>query len=80
MAFVKNLERDTTSIRGIHPTTVPCRFMVGLADGTKIIQLNTYGSEDRVVTGQYSQTLQFNEETALQLYRALRSAFDFKDE
>jgi len=80
MTFIRNLEPDRqTRVKNIHPTSVPCRYAVGVSEGIKVLQLNTYGSEDRVVSGQYSQTLQFDEATALQLYRVLQKEFGFKD-
>jgi hypothetical protein len=42
-----------------------------------LLQLSTYGSEEREIPGKTSQTLQFTRESAAQLYRILKEEFEF---
>ncbi|SOB92616.1 hypothetical protein [Rhodobacter maris] len=80
MALVVSLEKEEErSVRSAHPTCIPCKYMVGEFDGKKVLQLNTYGSSEREIPDKLSQTLQFDEHAALQLYRMLKSEFGFKE-
>ena len=78
MAFVKNIERDHRDFKSLHPTQVSCKFLVAEHDGKKIIQLNTDGSENRDVPGKLSQTLQFDEAGARQLFELIAVEFGFR--
>ncbi|MGI3169209.1 hypothetical protein ACRARG_08665 [Pseudooceanicola sp. C21-150M6] len=76
MAFVTAIERDDErEIRSVHPTNLKCQIVVGEVAGQKLLQLNTYGSSDRELPGKVSQTLQFGETTAKQLFEILRTEF-----
>ncbi|MBB4020902.1 MULTISPECIES: hypothetical protein [Actibacterium] len=79
MAFVRSIERDDKEVRSAHPTQLVCKYMVGERDGMKVLQLNSYGSDDRDMPGKLSQTLQFSEESARQLYQILHAEFGFGD-
>jgi len=80
MALVVSLEKDDgREIRSAHPTRIPCKYMVAEFDGKRLLQLNTYGSTDRAIPDKLSQTLQFDEYAALQLFRMLKSEFGFKE-
>ncbi len=80
MAMVVSLEEDEgRSIRSAHPTHIPCKYLIGTFDGKKVLQLNTYGSAGRELPGKQSQTLQFDEAAAYQLFRMLKSEFGFKE-
>lgn len=73
MALVKimtdlNLDR-TPSLHG----EVDARYQVFERDGRHILQINTYGSEDREIPGKVSQTLQFGPEGIAQLKAILKS-------
>ncbi len=78
MAIVTRIEKDDRSL-GAHPTRLVAKYIVAERDGKRVLQLNSYGSEDRQVPGKLSQTLQFTEESAYQLYRVLKAEFGFKD-
>ncbi|TCP41432.1 hypothetical protein [Rhodovulum marinum] len=80
MAFVISIEKDEREIRSAHPTELVCKYMVAERDGRRILQLNSYGSNDRDMPDKLSQTLQFGEEAAEQLYRILAAEFGFKDQ
>ena len=80
MALVISVTADEgRSLKALHPTQVPCKYLVGDREGQKVLQLNTYGSETREIPDKLSQTLQFDEAAAFQLYRILKSEFGFKD-
>lgn len=80
MALVVSLERDLgRDIRAAHPTRIPCKYIVTEFAGKRLLQLNTYGSSNREIPNKLSQTLQFDENAALQLYQMLKSEFGFKE-
>ena len=78
MAIVTNLELDDRQLKGRHPTEVTCRYLVDEIDGRKLLQLNTYGSEQREVPNKLSQTLQFDELAAKQLFNLLKREFSLE--
>ena len=80
MALVVSLEKDTRDFRALHPTELVCRYIVAERDGRKVLQLNSYGSSGREVPDKLSQTLQFNEESARQLYSLLAKEFALERE
>jgi hypothetical protein len=51
--------------------------MVSENSGKKVLQLNTYGSDEREIQGKLSQTLQFDENTARALHFILEQEFGF---
>ncbi|WP_417246205.1 hypothetical protein [Celeribacter sp.] len=80
MAFVKQIQKDEgREIRSIHPTQLVCKYIVAHQNGHRILQLNSYGSDVRDVPGKLSQTLQFDESSAAQLYAVLKAEFGFGD-
>lgn len=79
MAFVKEFVRGASESVRVQPTNVICRYKVGsLMGGSKIMQLDTHGSEERELPGKVSQTLQLDEARARQLWELLGSEFGFK--
>lgn len=77
MAFVKSIEKDNREVTAIHKTEAPCRYLCSHVGRIRIFQINTYGSEHRSKVGQISQTIQFDEHSARQLFEALKREFDF---
>ncbi|MEP3233700.1 MAG: hypothetical protein ABJO30_12815, partial [Hyphomicrobiales bacterium] len=73
-----NLELDDRQLKGRHPTVVTCRYLIDEIDGRKLLQLNTYGSEQREVPNKLSQTLQFDELAAKQLFNLLKREFSLE--
>jgi hypothetical protein len=67
---MKTLQRG-----GLHPTRVDCEWFAFERDGKRLLQLDTYGSDERKDKGTVSQTLQLDETTARELLRILRKAF-----
>jgi hypothetical protein len=78
MAFVKRVVPDEREIRSLHPTEVECSYMVAERDGKLFLQLNSYGSDHRQIPDKLSQTLQFDEESAKELWDVLGSTFRFR--
>lgn len=48
---------------------------VQLASGTRVVQLETYGSAERKLTGKASQSIELDREAAAALVKILREAF-----
>jgi hypothetical protein len=77
MALVSKIEPDSRGFRSLHPTQIVARYIYEERDGKKILQLNTYGSQERVIPDKLSQTLQFDEAVAKQLWIMLGKKFGF---
>ncbi len=77
MAVVISMQRDDRTSFRRHPTETECRYFVGIHAGGKVLQLSTFGSADREVRGQTSQTMQFDEYAAKQLFDVLKVEFGF---
>jgi hypothetical protein len=72
MAFVKCLRPDDRELRSIQPTQVECRYLVRELNGRMVLQLNSYGSDERQIEGKLSQTRQFDENSARQLWERIQ--------
>ena len=78
MAWVTSIEQKVGSGK-IQPTRLSAIAKVFETEpGTKIVQLDTFGSADRQMPGKQSQTLQLGQEAAEQLFRILKETYDFK--
>ncbi|MBO9395152.1 hypothetical protein J7400_00565 [Shimia sp. R9_2] len=75
MAVVLKFSPSAKTIRSLHPTQVVCEYMTTEKDGKKLLQLNTYGSDERQIPGKLSQTLQIDKTIARQLMDILREEF-----
>jgi hypothetical protein len=75
MALVERMERLEKDRSDIHSPTRCTYSIVDAPDGSKILQLDTYGSTSRKNPDKVSQSLQFNHESASQLLELIRSAF-----
>lgn len=75
MALVTSLKPDHRNFRSLHPTEVEALYLVSERDGKKVLQINTYGSAGREIPGKLSQTLQFNETSARELFAVLKKEF-----
>ncbi len=79
MAWVTSVE-----LKGGTGKIQPTRFMAHAKvfradDSATIVQLDSFGSDNRENPGKQSQTLQFGEEAAYQLYRILKDTYNFQD-
>lgn len=57
-----------------HPTLVDCSWRV-VPGGEPLLQLSTYGSDDRASEPKVSQTVQFDRSTAQQLREVISRVF-----
>lgn len=63
-------------VTGAHPTEVDSEVReVEVADGEKLIQLSTFGSDQRASEPKVSQTIQMDKEVALELRSLIDRVF-----
>ena len=74
MAIVKKLERIEL-VRDAKHTEVDATFSIVEVDGLKFLQIDTYGSATRQITGKKSQSLRFSPEALKQLKSIIDSVF-----
>ena len=75
MAVVKKLEPRTLEKFSKH-TEAKCTYSVVTDDdGTKLLQIDTYGSENRKLRDKVSQSIRFSKEALLQLKEILDQHF-----
>jgi hypothetical protein len=58
-----------------HPTEVECGWSIVNAPGERLLQLSTYGSEQRQSHPKVSQTIQLDEEAAARLVALVLQTF-----
>lgn len=76
MAQITSFDRVTSDSAGKSRTSVACGYRtIDLSDGTKAVQLVTYGSEERKLTGKASQSIELDREHASALIAILQEAF-----
>jgi hypothetical protein len=79
MAWVTSVEANAGAGK-IQPTQLVAKAKVFHTEsGAAIVQIDTAGSMDREKPGKQSQTLQFGEQAAHQLYRILKDTYQFQD-
>lgn len=77
MAWVRAIERKSGEGK-LQPTQVVAQVKVFTPHGAvPIVQIDTYGSEERMIPGKQSQTLQLGKEAAFELYKILKETYDF---
>lgn len=75
MALVRHIERLDKSRSTIHDET-HCTFtIVRDDDGTRYLQLDTYGRKDRAIPDKVSQSIQFDSDAADQLKALIEEVF-----
>jgi hypothetical protein len=77
MARVTKLERGEMLRFQLHDE-VDAKVFTQDYDGRKLLQISTYGRDSRQLPGKLSQTLQFDEQAAFELFSILKSEFGFK--
>jgi hypothetical protein len=77
MAWVTSVERRDGTGK-LQPTQLTAYAKVFETETSKIVQIDTFGSDDRKLPGKQSQTLQFGREAAEQLYLILKAAYKFE--
>ncbi|MHB8065694.1 MAG: hypothetical protein ACYDG2_24260 [Ruminiclostridium sp.] len=73
MALVKKLVKISKNSR--LQAEAECTYNIIVEGGEKYMQINTYGSSERVNKNVASQTLQFNQQSASQLFDILKKEF-----
>jgi len=69
--LIKPASRERQRVHG----PVECTYTAFTEGGEHYLQLDTYGSPDRALAGKMSQSIQFDEVSAQQLYDLLKQAF-----
>ncbi|MEK4033562.1 hypothetical protein WOC76_16265 [Methylocystis sp. IM3] len=77
MAWVKRVERKQGEGRRQPSEVIAFVKVFDIQDSSPIIQIDTFGSEDRQNPGKQSQTLQFGRESAKQLFDLLKQTYKF---
>jgi hypothetical protein len=78
MAWVTSFERKAGKGK-TQPTQLIAYVKVFESEGqTQVVQIDTHGSNDRKYPRKQSQTLQFGEEAAKQLYEIIRDTYHLK--
>lgn len=77
MARIIKLERGEMNRFQLHDE-VDAKIFVQDYDGRKLLQISTYGRDSRQDRGKLSQTVQFDEKAASELFSILKSEFGFK--
>jgi hypothetical protein len=77
MAWIVRFDEKSGSGKR-QPTDVVAQVKVfDVSGSTLIVQIDTFGSDDREIPGKQSQTLQMGEEAAAQLFRILQKTYGF---
>lgn len=75
MARLRSFEKGTQNVK-VHPTEVDCfHQVITTADGTRLLHLTTFGSDQRRSGPKSSQSLQIDESTARELMAVIRQTF-----
>jgi hypothetical protein len=75
MALIRRLLAAPSVVGRVHRTSVDCYWKSFEAGGSRILQLDTFGSEDRQIPGKLSQTLQLDQEQARRLVNLINRVF-----
>lgn len=79
MAWVTSIELKGGTGK-VQPTQLVVHAKVfPVESGNIVVQLDSFGSTERKIPGKQSQTLQFGEQVAHQLYRVLKDTYKFQD-
>ncbi|MEO1492003.1 MAG: methionyl-tRNA formyltransferase [Pseudomonadota bacterium] len=77
MALVNSLVRKDLSRPTLHKG-IEASYSFFEHDGRRLLQIDSFGTTEREMPGKKSQTLQFDDETASQLFAILKREFGFK--
>jgi hypothetical protein len=77
MALVRKFEKIGLQKEKVHGQ-VDCTYSAfDASDGKRYFQIDTYGSPDREIKGKKSQTIQFDEDAARELFNLIKAEFSF---
>ncbi|MBN9608212.1 MAG: hypothetical protein BGO26_20730 [Actinobacteria bacterium 69-20] len=74
MAVVRTFNR-TNANSSLYPTEVDAEWTIIASDTSKLLQISTFGSDDRASRRKVSQAIQFDREMAQLLKAAIESTF-----
>lgn len=74
MALIRSFDEVASDKDGLHKP-VSCGWHVFSSDGKTILQLDTYGSDERKFPNKVSQTIQLDRDGAAALLKLIRDAF-----
>jgi hypothetical protein len=74
MALIASIEENSKGRQAIHKPT-RCLFTIVELEGRRLLQLDTYGSDERQFPNKVSQSLQSDESTAKQLMELIQATF-----
>lgn len=77
MALIRQFERKHMERNSLHDE-IDATYTVFERDGAKLIQIDTYGRDERQIPGKKSQTIQLDREGASALFNILKTEFGFK--
>jgi hypothetical protein len=75
MALITSIDRVEKERQRVHGGTRCDASTFLTSDGKMVLQLDTYGSEEREFTDKVSQSIQFDEAAAAQLLALIRATF-----
>ena len=75
MAIVRHLEEHSLQIEARYTETECTYSLVKDRDGTKYLQIDTYGSGERKIEGKKSQSIRFAPEAVSELRRIIARHF-----
>jgi hypothetical protein len=75
MALVERMERLDKDQSDVHRPTRCTYSILDACDGTRVLQLDTYGTASRRNPDKVSQSLQFNRASASQLLELIHESF-----
>ena len=76
LAIIRELKRRVLESDSRHTDADGTYSIVQDSDGSKVLQIDTYGSKHRRLPGKVSQSIRFSPEALEQLKRILREHFD----
>ncbi|EFQ84269.1 hypothetical protein HMPREF0063_10985 [Aeromicrobium marinum DSM 15272] len=74
MARLRSMQHVSADRISLHQET-DCGWRSFQADGERILQLDTYGSDGRAISGKVSQSVQLDQAHAQQLVDIIRQTF-----
>lgn len=77
MARIRAISTGTDT-NSVHPTEVDCEVRkVVTPEGEVLMQISTFGSDQRISTPKVSQTIQFNRSQAIDLSHLIQGLFNY---
>ena len=76
MALIKSFSPSTMTRNSLHDG-IEAKYAIFNYDDRTFVQIDSFGRSTREVPGKKSQTIQLDRDSAAQLYKILKNAFDF---